>query len=56
VYTLDTNAIIYYLASDPQAVPVLEEFFDLGAPLYTSLLSPSLNCSAIRPLARQKKQ
>jgi predicted nucleic acid-binding protein len=39
VYTLDTNAIIYYLAGDAQAQPVLEEFFDLGAPLYVSAVT-----------------
>lgn len=39
MYTLDTNAIIYYLGRDAHAVAMLDEIFDQRAPLYVSTVS-----------------
>jgi predicted nucleic acid-binding protein len=40
VYTLDTNAIIYYVNDDPQAAPILQAIFDdQRIPIYASVLT-----------------
>jgi predicted nucleic acid-binding protein len=39
VYTLDTNAIIYYLKDDPHAVAVLSDIFTENTPLYISAIT-----------------
>jgi len=39
VYTLDTNAIIYYLKDDPEAVPALRKIFSEDTPLYISTIT-----------------
>jgi predicted nucleic acid-binding protein len=39
VYTLDTNAIIYYLKSEPAAVSVLELLFAQDVALYVSAIT-----------------
>ena len=36
MYTLDTNAIIYYINEEPEAVRVLEGIFAQDVPLYVS--------------------
>jgi predicted nucleic acid-binding protein len=38
-YTLDTNAILYYLKDDSQAVSLLREVFSHEAPLYISAIT-----------------
>lgn len=39
MYTLDTNAIIYYLKDDPVTVPILSEIFADTAPVYVSVIT-----------------
>ncbi len=39
MYTLDTNAIIYYLGREPQAMQALDAIFDYAAPLYVSSIT-----------------
>ncbi|OHA65961.1 MAG: hypothetical protein A3C04_00015 [Candidatus Wildermuthbacteria bacterium RIFCSPHIGHO2_02_FULL_45_25] len=39
MYTLDTNAVIYYLKNDAIAVPILKEVFAKPAPIYLSTIS-----------------
>lgn len=39
MYTLDTNAIIYYLKDDPDAVEILREILEKNTPLYISALT-----------------
>jgi len=39
VYTLDTNAIIYYLKDDPDAVIILSNIFTQDTPLYISAIT-----------------
>jgi predicted nucleic acid-binding protein len=39
VYTLDTNAIIYYMSEEPTVVQVLEDIFAQDAPLYVSTVT-----------------
>lgn len=39
MYTLDTNAIIYYLKDDPEAVPALNHVFSQDTPLYISAIT-----------------
>ena len=39
MYTLDTNAIIYYLKDDPDAVKVLRNIFSQDVPLYISAMT-----------------
>lgn len=39
MYTLDTNAIIYYSRGDPHAVKILDEIFLAYTPLYLSTVS-----------------
>ncbi len=39
LYTLDTNAIIYYLKDDRNAVSALQEIFDSNAPVYISTIT-----------------
>jgi len=39
VYTLDTNAIIYYLKDDPDAVTILSNIFTQDTPLYISAIT-----------------
>ncbi len=39
MYTLDTNAIIYYLKNDPKTVSVLEEIFNQDFPIYISAIT-----------------
>ena len=39
MYTLDTNAIIYYLKDDAYAVSVLQEVFTQNSPLYISAIT-----------------
>lgn len=39
MYTLDTNAIIYYLGNDPDAVSFFDDAFDSNAPLYISAVT-----------------
>jgi predicted nucleic acid-binding protein len=39
VYTLDTNAIIYYLNGDRAVMQALEEIIDQGAPRYVSTIT-----------------
>jgi predicted nucleic acid-binding protein len=39
MYTLDTNAIIYYFKNDPQAVSVIERIFSENTPIYLSTIS-----------------
>ncbi|MFH1462312.1 MAG: type II toxin-antitoxin system VapC family toxin [bacterium] len=39
MYTLDTNAIIYYFKNDRDAVPILEEIFAKDIPIYVSSIT-----------------
>jgi predicted nucleic acid-binding protein len=39
MYTLDTNAIIYYLNGDRTVMQTLEEIIDQGAPRYVSTIT-----------------
>lgn len=39
MYVLDTNAVIYYLKDDPQAVSVLERIFAQDPPIYVSTIT-----------------
>lgn len=39
MYTLDTNAIIYYLKGEPRTLPTLRKIFGLEAPLFVSTIS-----------------
>ena len=39
MYTLDTNAIIYYLKDDPDAVIILSNIFTQDTPLYISAIT-----------------
>ncbi|MBI5180106.1 MAG: type II toxin-antitoxin system VapC family toxin [Nitrospirae bacterium] len=39
MYTLDTNAIIYYLKDDPHAAAVLSDIFTEDTPLYISAIT-----------------
>lgn len=39
MYTLDTNAIIYYLKDDPHAAAVLSDIFTEDSPLYISAIT-----------------
>jgi len=39
MYTLDTNAIIYYLKDDPIAVPILSGIFADTVPVYVSAIT-----------------
>lgn len=39
MYTLDTNAIIYYLKNDPKAVPILKKIFSQESPVYISAIT-----------------
>jgi predicted nucleic acid-binding protein len=39
VYTLDTNAIIYYLKGEEAAVNVLQPILDEDAPIYVSTIT-----------------
>ena len=39
MYTLDTNAIIYYLKDDPDAVTILSNIFTQDTPLYISAIT-----------------
>ena len=39
LYTRDTNAIIYYLADDSNAVSFFQSAFDLNSPLYVSTVT-----------------
>jgi predicted nucleic acid-binding protein len=39
MYTLDTNAIIYYLKDDPVTVPILSDIFAGIAPVYVSAIT-----------------
>lgn len=39
MYTLDTNAVLYYLEDDPDAVTVLQGIFAQNVPLYVSAVT-----------------
>lgn len=39
MYTLDTNAIIYYLKGDPRAGSTIENIIANGTPLYVSTIT-----------------
>ena len=39
MYTLDTNAILYYLKDDPDTVSSLRKIFSQDAPLYVSAIT-----------------
>jgi len=39
VYTLDTNAILYYLKDDPDTVSSLRKIFTQNVPLYVSAIT-----------------
>lgn len=39
MYTLDTNAVIYYLRGDSSVVQILEDIFIKDVPIYISALS-----------------
>jgi hypothetical protein len=39
VYTLDTNAIIYYLDEDPTVVPLLDPIFGQDIALFVSVVT-----------------
>ena len=39
MYTLDTNAIIYYLNGEPSAARILEDLFDKEEPIYVSAMT-----------------
>lgn len=39
VYTIDTNAIIYYLKDDAEAVLALRDIFTRDTPLYVSVIT-----------------
>lgn len=39
MYTLDTNAIIYYTNDEPAAVSVLEPIFEQAAPIFVSTIT-----------------
>ena len=39
MYTLDTNAIIYYLKGDKNAVPILESIFREDTPIFISAIT-----------------
>lgn len=38
MYTLDTNAIIYFLKDDPRAVIIIREVLEQNAPVYISAI------------------
>jgi len=54
MYTLDTNAIIYYLNGDAAAVQTLENIFDQGTPRYVSTITV-LELFSRRELSDQDK-
>jgi len=39
VYTLDTNAIIYYLKGDAKTVAIFRDIFNGGVPIYISVIT-----------------
>lgn len=39
MFTLDTNAVIYYLAGDAVTVPVIRKALEEGVPLYLSAIT-----------------
>jgi len=39
VYTLDTNAIIYYLKGDAKVVETVKDVFDTNSPIYISTIT-----------------
>ncbi len=39
MYTLDTNAVIYYLNNDPTAVPILQNILNQDVPIYISSIT-----------------
>lgn len=39
MYPLDTNAIIYFLKDDPQAVSILRDVFEQDVPVYISAIT-----------------
>ena len=39
MYTLDTNAIIYYLDDDPTVVPLLDPIFGQESALFVSIVT-----------------
>ena len=39
MYTLDTNAIIYYISEEPAAVQTLEDILAQEVPLYVSTVT-----------------
>ena len=39
MYTLDTNAILYYLKDDPNTVSILRDIFTQNVPLYVSAIT-----------------
>ncbi len=39
MYTLDTNAIIYYSQGDPKATPIMRDVFERNAPIFVSTLT-----------------
>ncbi len=54
MYTLDTNAIIYYLNGDSAAVQVLQDIFDQETPRYVSTITV-LELFSRRELSDQDK-
>jgi predicted nucleic acid-binding protein len=54
VYTLDTNAIVYYLNDDTDAVTVLRGVFAQNAPLYVSAVT-ELELFAFANLSRDEE-
>lgn len=53
-YTLDTNAILYYLKDDSNAVSLLREIFSHEAPLYVSAIT-ELELFAYSSLSAQEE-
>ena len=54
MYTLDTNAILYYLKDDVHAVPVLRQLFAQNTPIYISAIT-ELELFAFANLSAQEE-
>jgi predicted nucleic acid-binding protein len=54
VYALDTNAIVYYLKNDANAVTVLREVFAQSSPVYVSAVT-ELELFAFANLSRDEE-
>ena len=54
MYTLDTNAILYFLKDDVHAVPVLRQVFAQNTPIYISAVA-ELELFAFANLSAQEE-